>query len=139
MTESELIKISGDIFSESFSDGFPGIITFKKQGIPPFRLKYLPGGSFMMGDDKSNYNEEKPSHQVELSPYYMAEFPVTQNLYEAVAGKNPSAFKGDRKPVERVTWFDAVNFCNRLNTLAGLPECYKKSGKENISCNRENP
>lgn len=129
MAEAELIKIMDKIFHEDFSAGFPDKISLKLKGIPSFRLVYLKGGTFIMGDDNSPYTEKKPAHKVKLDPFYMAEFPVTQNLFEAVTGNNPSSFKGARKPVEQVNWFDAVDFCNALNERAGLKKAYEKKGK----------
>lgn len=108
----------------------PRTITLKQPGIPPFRLKHIPAGTFQMGDDNSEYNYEKPAHPVSLNAFYMAEFPVTQDVYEAVTGKNPSRFKGKRRPVERVSWFDAVRFCNVLSEMEGFDECYKMEGEK---------
>jgi|UPI0006938574 formylglycine-generating enzyme required for sulfatase activity len=72
-----------------------------------FRLRYLPGGTFDMGSSKSS---KHPIHQVELSPFYIGEYPVTQALWKAVMGteNNPSRFIGDNRPVEQVSWIDIV-------------------------------
>jgi len=68
----------------------------------------------------------RQGHEVTLSAYELAAFPVTQALWEAVMGEgsNPSSFEGPRRPVEQVSWFDAVAFCNRLNALENQPCCY---------------
>lgn len=68
----------------------------------------LPPGDFLMG------GMDGPTiHRVEITkPFMMATKPVTQKLYTIVMGKNPSSFKGDDLPVEKVSWFDAVAFCN---------------------------
>jgi len=55
-----------------------------------------------MGDDKSEEESEKPAHKIKLDTFYMAEFQVTQELYEAVTKQNPSNFKGKRRSVEQV-------------------------------------
>ncbi len=55
---------------------------------------------------------------------------VTQSLYEAVMGTNPSFFEGDRRPVERASWYDAVEFCNRLSLFEGLEPAYEIDGEE---------
>jgi len=66
----------------------------------------IPKGSFLMGD-----KEEPPIHRVHITrPFLIARMPVTQALYESVMGKNPSHFKGDDLPVERISWDDAVRF-----------------------------
>ena len=59
------------------------------------------------------------------SDFQMLSTPVTQKLYKAVMGNNPSGFKGDDNPVEMVDWFDAVYFCNRLSELFGYPKAYE--------------
>ena len=76
-----------------------------------FRLLYLQGGTFEMGEEDSpSYLANTPVHKVELSPFYMAEYLTTQALWKAVMGveNNPSFFKGDRRPVEQVSWDDIV-------------------------------
>ncbi|HOX39990.1 MAG TPA: SUMF1/EgtB/PvdO family nonheme iron enzyme [Candidatus Brocadiia bacterium] len=77
------------------------------------KFALIPAGEFMMGSNK--YDTEKPIHPVRISkPFYMGVTEVTQAQYQAVAGKNPSIFKGPDHPVEAVTWFDAVEFCKAL-------------------------
>jgi formylglycine-generating enzyme required for sulfatase activity len=74
-------------------------------------------------DARSN---EKPRHEVRLSrSFQLSATPVTQGLYEAVMGKNPSHFKlSPAHPVERVSWYDAVRFCNALSLRCGLSPAY---------------
>ena len=64
-------------------------------------------------------SDEKPTHQVTLSSYYIGETEVTQALWQAVMGSNPSYFKGDNLPVEMVSWNDCQTFISRLNSLTG--------------------
>ena len=59
-----------------------------------------------------------------ISSFQLAKYPVTQKLYKAVIGKNPATFKGDNKPVETVSWVEAVRFCNVLSEHFGLTPCY---------------
>ena len=85
-------------------------------------MVYVPGGSFTMGntDDKEGYTEEKPSHQVTLSDYYISKYEVTQALWKAVMKNNPSQFKeGSKYPVEMVSWDDCQEFISKLNTITG--------------------
>jgi formylglycine-generating enzyme required for sulfatase activity len=71
---------------------------------------------FRMGDEESSFDAEKPSHTVVLSEgYYLQTTEVTQAQWEAVMGGNPSAFKAADRPVENVSWEDAVEFLKRLN------------------------
>jgi formylglycine-generating enzyme len=66
--------------------------------------------------------------------FYIGKTEVTQAQWKAVMGNNPSSFKGDNLPVETVSWFDAVDFCNKLSEMEGLTKCYSGSGN-NLSCN----
>ncbi len=100
-------------------DEITGNLTFKDpEGmIPSFKLIFVEGGEFINCNGKP----------IELSHFYIAEIQVTQEIYTAVTGKkNPSEFQGINHPVERVSWFDAVDFCNVLNHRICLePVCDK--------------
>ncbi|WP_414581023.1 SUMF1/EgtB/PvdO family nonheme iron enzyme [Scytonema sp. PCC 10023] len=85
----------------------------------------IPGGTFMMGSPEGEgRNTEKPQHEVTVQPFFMGKYPVTQAQWKAVAALSrvnrdlkpePSHFKEDNRPVERVSWYDAVEFCVRLS------------------------
>jgi formylglycine-generating enzyme required for sulfatase activity len=80
-------------------------------------MVYIPGGTFIMGSPKTeaeSRDNEKPQHQVTIQPFFMAKYPVTQEQYQAIMGANPSYFKGAKRPVEQVSWYDSVNFCEKL-------------------------
>ena len=83
----------------------------------------VEAGTFMMGatpEMKDPYSDEKPVHQVTLTnDYYMGKYEVTQALWEAVMGSNPSHFKGDNLPVEKVSWNDSQEFISKLNSMTG--------------------
>ena len=72
---------------------------------------YLPGGTFQMGGNQ--YDSEKPIHKVTLSPYLIAKYECTQAEWQKIMGNNPSKFKGDRRPVEQVSWDDCQQFCQK--------------------------
>jgi len=94
-----------------------------------YAMVSVPGGSFQMGSDDGPKNEQ-PAHTVTLSAFYMGRTEVTQALYQSVMGHNPSYFKGDaNRPVEQVTWYDAVEFCNKLSKREGLQQVYTISGR----------
>ena len=97
-------------------------LTFNVNGVQ-FRMKYVDGGSFMMGavdNDTEAYEWERPRHSVTLDSYYIAETQVTQELWQAVMGSNPSYFEGDiHRPVEWVSWNDCQEFIKKLNTITG--------------------
>ena len=96
----------------------------------------IPAGTFQMGNTGSFWGEsnEKPVHTVTISrDFLMSKYEVTQKQYEEVMGTNPSYFKGENLPVERVTWYDAVAFCNKISELEGLELCYTINGT-NVTC-----
>jgi len=85
-----------------------------------FTMVKVDGGSFDMGgtDDLAIANEF-PVHRVTLSPYYIGQTEVTQALWKAVMGTNPSSVKGVELPVGGVSWNDCMTFITKLNTLTG--------------------
>ena len=89
-----------------------------------FNMISIEGGTFTMGatmEQGSDYfADERPTHQVTLSDYYIGETEVTQELWEAVMGNNPSCFTGNSlNPVEEVSWDDCQTFIHELNRLTG--------------------
>lgn len=92
----------------------------------------VAGGNFQMGNTSGSSNE-KPVHMVTVDSFYMGTYEVTQDIYEQVMGGNPSYWEGSRLPVEKVSWYDAVAFCNALSRLDGLQEVYTING-EAVSC-----
>ncbi len=75
----------------------------------------IPKGSFQMGSENGN-SDEKPAHQVEIKKaFWMGKYPVTQAQYQQIMGNNPSRFKGEKRPVETVSWLEAVEFCKKLS------------------------
>lgn len=85
-----------------------------------FVMKFVEGGTFWMGSNDSDaYDDEKPVHSVTVSSFYIGETEVTQALWKSVIGSNPSEWKGDSLPVERVSWNDCQEFIRKLNGLTG--------------------
>ena len=80
-------------------------------------MVYVSGGTFIMGGDDSS--DQMPTHSVTLSSYYICKYEVTQALWRAVMGSNPSYSKGDNLPVECVSWNDCQTFIKRLNSYTG--------------------
>lgn len=111
-----------------------------------FVMKAIPAGTFMMGSNE--YSDTKPIHSVTLDAFYIGETEVTQALWQAVMGNNPSYFKGNNLSVEKVSWGDTQDFIRKLNSLTGkkytLPseaqweyaakanQSYKYAGSDNI-------
>lgn len=93
-------------------------------------LVLLPGGTFAMGSPSGERQrqEDETQHEVTVSSFYIDPYEVTQTDYESVMGKNPSHFGGGNLPVENVTWYDAVEYCNRLSESRGLTPAYSIEG-----------
>ncbi|MDX1908387.1 MAG: formylglycine-generating enzyme family protein [Bacteroidia bacterium] len=87
---------------------------------PTFQMIRIPGGTFQMGGaDDQAFEREKPVHPVTVPDFYLGQYPVTQALWEAVMGHNPSGFKGETRPVENVSWDDCQDFIRKLNACTG--------------------
>ena len=94
-------------------------------------LVKVPKGSFTMGSPaaESDRGTNEVQHSVTLTTdFWMAESEVTQRQYRNLMGSNPSSFKMDDLPVESVTWFEAVAYCNALSVKEKLPTCYQING-----------
>ncbi|MGV0107412.1 Peptidase C14 [Nostoc sp. DSM 114160] len=82
----------------------------------------IPGGTFMMGSpegEAERNKDESPQHQVKVPGFFMGKYEITQAQYKAITGSNPSNFKGEKRPVEQVSWDDAVEFCKKLSQKTG--------------------
>jgi len=101
----------------------------------PIVMKDIPAGAFSMGEA----GLAEPVHAVSVGAFAMQETPVTQEQYIAVTGTNPSFAIDDlTKPIENVSWYDAVLYCNALSKLNGLDTCYAYTvrGATDAVCNR---
>lgn len=100
----------------------PNVKTFYANGVS-FDMVEVRGGTFRMGaiseHDSEAYDREKPVHSVTLSSYYIGKTEVTQELWQAVMGSNPSIFNGENLPVEYVSWNDCQEFIRKLNSMTG--------------------
>ncbi|MBL0174191.1 MAG: SUMF1/EgtB/PvdO family nonheme iron enzyme [Ignavibacteria bacterium] len=99
-------------------------------------MAVIPAGTFRMGDITGNgvYSDERPVHDVTITrSFLMSRTEVTQQQWTMVMGSTPSAFRGDSLPVEQVSWYDAVAFCNSVSKQEGLDTCYTGSGTA-IAC-----
>ncbi|MGD1808538.1 SUMF1/EgtB/PvdO family nonheme iron enzyme [Dapis sp. BLCC M126] len=82
----------------------------------------IPAGRFLMGSPETEaerQDNESPQHYVDVPEFFMGKYPVTQAQWQAVMGNNPSRFKGANRPVERVNWNDATEFCQKLSDITG--------------------
>jgi formylglycine-generating enzyme required for sulfatase activity len=123
-------KLSALAFKNTLTSIFPelkescihNVKWFNVNGVA-FNMIYVSGGTFTMGitleQGSDAESDEKPAHQVTLSSYYIGETEVTQALWQAVMGSNPSRFKGSNLPVEQVSWNDCQEFITKLNATTG--------------------
>lgn len=89
--------------------------------LPDIEMVAVDGGTFTMGLDtnEAGHAYETPKHEVTLNAYQIGKYEVTQELWEAVMGNNPSIFKGSDLPVENISWNDIQLFIKKLNKLSG--------------------
>jgi formylglycine-generating enzyme required for sulfatase activity len=108
--------------------------TAAAQSPVPDNFAWIENGTFTMGSPASEPQRgdyEGPQRQVTESAFYIGKYQVTQIEYEELMGTNPSSFKGPNLPVERVTWFDAVEYCNKRSQQEELTPAYTISGTGN--------
>lgn len=96
----------------------------------------VEGGSFIQGSAEQPYAATERAHETTVSSFRIASTETTQALWRFVMGNNPSAFKGVDRPVENVSWLDAVRFCNALSEKEGLEKVYEIEGSA-VSWNRQ--
>ena len=113
-------------------------------------MVFVEGGTFQMGSNEGSHNE-KPVHNVSVSSFYIGKYEVTQKEWVAVMGSNPSRFQRGKKiggflgiggmkilnsdslPVENISWYDAVEFCNKLSEIEGFTPVYTIN-ERNVIC-----
>jgi len=111
-----------------------GVIDFSTETQISEKMVLIPSGAFMMGDAREEGDsDEVPVHEVTLNSFYVCKFEVTQKEWLAVMGENPSTYVGEDHPVDKVSWYDAVRFCNKKSQLEGLKPCYTINAKT-VSC-----
>ncbi|MDG1483347.1 MAG: SUMF1/EgtB/PvdO family nonheme iron enzyme [Myxococcota bacterium] len=108
-------------------------------GFGGLELVVVPPGTFSMGAsdaDREAFDDERPAHTVRLTREIMVgQTPVTQGLYRAIMALEPSSNPAsDQHPVENVSWFDAIQFCNALSRRCGLESVYSIDGARAVAC-----
>jgi formylglycine-generating enzyme required for sulfatase activity len=113
--------------AEYFTQTLLNPVTLEKVSM---EMVAIPGGTFIMGspeNEEGYHSSQSPQHQVTVPPFFMGKYPVTQQQWRVVAAlpkvnidlkSDPSRFKGDNLPVDRVSWNDAQEFCARLSQMA---------------------
>ncbi|MGL1892824.1 MAG: formylglycine-generating enzyme family protein [Spirochaetaceae bacterium] len=87
-------------------------------------LVLVEAGTFYMGSENGQENERPVHIETILKDYYIGKYEVTQKLWQKVMGNNPSQFKNDNSPVEKVSWYETLEFCNKLSEIEGLTPAY---------------
>jgi eukaryotic-like serine/threonine-protein kinase len=120
-----IVKISkeSEYITENLGDDFK------------LEMVYIPSGDFRMGCSKNSC--ERPTHQVTLKSFYMGKYTITQKQYQSVMSENPSRFQGDNRPVECVSWDDAVKFCQKLSNLTGKKYTLPSESQWEYACRAE--
>jgi formylglycine-generating enzyme required for sulfatase activity len=116
----------------------PGTLIVDEVSGVAYDFSLIPAGKSVLGarsDDAEAASNERPTHDVTHSrPFLMGRTEVTQAQYQAVVGNNPSLHQGPPlRPVEWVSWYDSVTFCNRLSDAAGRMRAYDESNRWNLS------
>jgi len=132
-TETIQVKRASRIRRMEVSDGAGQVVAIHE-------MMRVPRGTFTMGSapDAAMRSDDEIRHDVTLTkPYYLGRVPVDQRLWETVRGQNPAFFQGEQLPVEQISFFDAVAFCNALSELEGLAPAYELSETEALWILRE--
>jgi formylglycine-generating enzyme required for sulfatase activity len=91
------------------------------------KMVFINGGTFLMGSaetEPGRGSNEGPQRWITVKSFYIGKYEVTQEEYEEVTGTNPSHFRGENLPVENVSWYDAIEYCNALSLREGLAPAY---------------
>jgi formylglycine-generating enzyme required for sulfatase activity len=139
-----IVFILALVFTVSCGDGGGGTKGKGPDGDIDIEMVAIPAGTFDMGSPLTEpyRHTDEVQHSVTLSAFSMGKYQVTQELYQAVMGSNPSYFKAavsgesgtpEKLPVEQVSWYAALVFCNKLSMAQGLTPAYSIGGKTNPS------
>jgi len=134
-TGEDVIRVSGGKQHPEISVRFFGTAYLGTRPSPtpnptptpvPGGMVRINGGTFMMGSpaNEPGREDDERQRQVTVSSFNMGIYPVTQREYQEIMGVNPSHFRGENLPVEMVTWFDAIEYCNRRSQREGLTPAY---------------
>lgn len=100
-------------------------------------MVYIPGGEFIMGssetEEERSPHEELP-HSCEVSSFFLGKYPITQAQWQEIMGNNPSRFQDPNCPVEKISWDEAVEFCQILSEITGKPYCLPTETQWEYAC-----
>jgi len=124
-------KTHREFFQLSSDETISKQITLEESMLPQDMI-YVQSGSFQMGSNEGE-SDEKPAHTITVSDFYIGKYEVTQKEWKEIMKSNPSHFIGDSLPVEKVSWLDAIEYCNKKSNEEGLDLCYTFIGN-NVEC-----
>jgi formylglycine-generating enzyme required for sulfatase activity len=136
--ESIVVQLAQEPISEAISQSANstdiGNTIIKQPSALPVYSNFIliPAGFFQMGSNEDP--DEAPVHLVYLNLFYIGKYEVSQKEYAEITRKNLIFFKGDDFPVENISWYDAIEYCNQLSVKEGLQPAYQGE-EENITCN----
>src|SRR5574344_1146764 len=111
---------------------FIGMFIMNEMNAQPVKDGFvrLAGGTFTMGSPASERQRaaDEKQHSVTIREFFVDPYEVKQSDYERITGKNPSDNRGAKLPVENVTWYEAIEYCNALSKKNGLQQVYAISG-----------
>jgi formylglycine-generating enzyme required for sulfatase activity len=131
---------TGGMMEHPFTPGVRGFFRIVSEASVPEGFALIPGGEFLMGDQSNppvGYSSELPVHTVQVSAFYMGKYEVTKELWDEVRawGLNngytdlpTGGGKATNHPVQKVSWYDVVKWCNARSQQEGLTPCYTVSG-----------
>jgi len=96
-------------------------------------MVFIAGGNFQMGSKSSYWDDERPVHSVTISSFYISKYELTQKEWVAVMNSNPSSNIEEAYPVENVSWYNAIDYCNKRSIREGFTPCYSINGNTNPS------
>ncbi len=120
--EFDVITVNFQPLKNSCSRNYAHFFTEDLGNSIVLEMVYIPGGTFMMGSpstESGSSDSERPQHQVTVPAFFAGKYLITQVQWQAVMGNNPSYYKREKRPVENVTWDDAVEFCAKISQKTG--------------------
>lgn len=122
VTATDVTSVYEEILNGSNGNNNDNSVEFNVNGVT-FKMIRVEGGTFTMGatpeQGSEAENDEKPAHDVTLSTFYICQTEVTQELWQAVMGSNPSPYSGTKLPVSNISWDNCQEFISNLNQITG--------------------
>jgi formylglycine-generating enzyme required for sulfatase activity len=125
ITKSRIVekKKRNKYFVQVYRDTFT---FFTGKVLADYEMMLVEGGKYQMGDtSNTGRSDEKPVQNVQIDSFLICSTQVVQKVWNFVMSNNPANFEGYNLPVEQISWYDCIEFCNKLSIMAGFTPCYK--------------